>query len=107
MKVSVVPGAALTCWMIELWGLKPVNQLSPVVVRLPSVSQPVNPASDGLIVTGPLPFTPSHFAIALQMWFFVKQTCRWCLVFGTSPGWTRENVCGPTCDELVLLRTCR
>src|SRR5829696_1306521 len=76
--------------------LLPENQESPFFVTLPSVSQPASPAFAGFFLTGPLPLTPCQSAIALQMWFLVKQIFRALGVFGSDPLVTSEKVWGPT-----------
>ena len=89
----------------EVPGFSPVNQESPFLVTLPSVSQPAAPVSTGLTFTGPLPLTPCQAAIALQMCFGVKQSWRAFGVFGSDPLVTSEKVWGPTLWGSVWLTT--
>src|SRR5262249_25608624 len=105
MKVSVVgpfEASTVTFWVYLAPGFSPVNQESPFLLRLPSVSHPALPALAGFLVGGPLPLTPCHSATALQMCFGVKQAFRSFLVCGWSASITIENVWGPTSFGLVL-----
>src|SRR4051812_11168620 len=107
MKCRVVPGAALTSCVNSPLALA-ANQESPVLLTVPSVSQPDLPALAGFFVTGlSSPLTPCHFAIAMQMWPGVKHGLRSAFVSGQSDSGTSENVWGPTCFGLVLLTTVR
>jgi hypothetical protein len=96
MNVIVVPAFAETTWEIEVAFLLPVNQESPFLVRLPSVSQPALPAVAGFWVGGPLRVTPCHLATAAQMCPGMKHVLRALRVSGRTEPWTIEKVCGPT-----------